>query len=287
MVKRGLGKGLGALIPTSGADEVRVGEIPIDEIAPNPNQPRKHFDPQAFEELVVSIKEFGLIQPVVCRTKGKDFEIIAGERRWRAAKEAGLNAIPVIIRNSTDTESLEMALIENIQRENLNAIEEATAYNQLIEDFDITQTELASRLGKSRTTIANTLRLLNLPEEVKSFIAEGNLSAGHARALLTLDDVEKQKKLAERIVIEGLSVRQAENIARLLMIREAKRPHRRLQPTAFKDIAKELGKSLATRVRVKLTSKKGKIEIDFKSLDDLDRIYHLLVGKSPTQHKAH
>lgn len=287
MVKRGLGKGLGALIPTSGADEVRVGEIPIDEIVPNPNQPRKHFDPQAFEELVVSIKEFGLIQPVVCRIKGKDFEIIAGERRWRAAKEAGLNAIPVIIRNSTDTESLEMALIENIQRENLNAIEEATAYNQLIEDFDITQAELASRLGKSRTAIANTLRLLNLPEEVKSLIAEGNLSAGHARALLTLDDVEKQKKLAERIVIEGLSVRQAENIARLLMIQEAKRPHRRLQPTAFKDIAKELGKSLATRVRVKLTSKKGKIEIDFKSLDDLDRIYHLLVGKSPTQHKVH
>ncbi len=287
MVKRGLGKGLGALIPTSGADEVRVGEIPIDEIVPNPNQPRKHFDPQAFEELVVSIKEFGLIQPVVCRIKGKDLEIIAGERRWRAAKEAGLNAIPVIIRNSTDTESLEMALIENIQRENLNAIEEATAYNQLIEDFDITQAELASRLGKSRTAIANTLRLLNLPEEVKSLIAEGNLSAGHARALLTLDDVEKQKKLAERIVIEGLSVRQAENIARLLMIQEAKRPHRRLQPTAFKDIAKELGKSLATRVRVKLTSKKGKIEIDFKSLDDLDRIYHLLVGKSPTRHKVH
>ncbi|MDP3012679.1 MAG: ParB/RepB/Spo0J family partition protein, partial [Candidatus Subteraquimicrobiales bacterium] len=175
MIKRGLGKGLGALIPIPDAGEVRIEEILIDNIIPNPNQPRKHFDPQAFEELVSSIKEFGLIQPIVVRTKENNFEIIAGERRWRAAKEAGLATIPAIIRNSTDTESLEMALIENIQRENLNAVEEATAYHQLIEDFDLTQGELASKLGKSRAAIANTLRLLDLPEEIKSLIAEGNL----------------------------------------------------------------------------------------------------------------
>lgn len=277
MAKRGLGKGLGALIPSPGPSEApQVEEILVDDIHPSPDQPRKHFGQQAFEDLVVSVKEFGLIQPVVVRPKGTGFELVVGERRWRAAKEAGLKAIPAVIRGTTDTESLEMALIENIQRENLNALEEAAAFRKLIEQFDMTQAGLASRVGKSRAVIANTLRLLQLPGDVKQLIEDGDLSSGHARALLSLDDEERQKKLAQRIITEGLSVRQTENIVRLMSL-PGPRTHRPLQPKAFKAIAKKLGERLSAKVRVSMTSKKGKIEIDFKSLDDLERIYELLV----------
>lgn len=279
MAKRGLGRGLSSLIPTVPiTEELKVEQIPLTDIMPNPNQPRKHFDPEAFKELVASIKEYGLVQPIVVRSRGAGYELVAGERRWRAAKEANLTTIPSIIKRSTDTESLEIGLIENLQREDLNAIEEASAYRQLVEGFDITQAELASRLGKSRTAITNTLRLLQLSEGIKHLIADGNISSGHARALLALEDEEHQKKLAERIMEEGLSVRQAENIVRLWQLsRSAKRSHRRhLEPNRFKQVARKMAKALSARVRIKMYQKKGKIEIDFKSVEDLERIFKLL-----------
>ncbi|MDI6822345.1 MAG: ParB/RepB/Spo0J family partition protein [Actinomycetota bacterium] len=284
MVKRGLGRGLSALISTLGQEEegVWAEEIPVENISPNPNQPRKQFDPQAFEELVASIKEFGLVQPVVVRPKSDGFELVAGERRWKAAKEAGLTTIPAVIKESTDTESLEISLIENLQREDLNAIEEAMAYRQLIEQYNITQGELANRVGRSRVAITNTLRLLQLPDEIKQLITDGDISSGHARALLSLEDPEQQKKLAKRVVAEGLSVRQTENMVRLWQMSGAK--HRRvLQPKAFKTIAKNLSETLSARVRVKMAQKKGKIEIEFKSIDELERIYKLIMQRIPVQ----
>lgn len=279
MVKRGLGKGLSSLIPTiPTTEEIKVEQVPLTDIMPNPNQPRKNFDPEPFGELVASIKEYGLVQPIVVRPRGAGYELVAGERRWRAAKEAGLATIPSVIKRSTDAESLEIALIENLQREDLNAIEEATAYNQLIEGFDITQAELSTRVGKSRAAITNTLRLLQLPESIKRLITEGNISSGHARALLALEDEEHQKKLAERIMEEGLSVRQAENIVRLWQLSRLPRTsqQRHLEPKRFKQVARKIAKTLSARVRIKMYQKKGKIEIDFKSVEDLERIFKLL-----------
>jgi len=286
VAKRGLGKGLGSLIPS--AEHIGGGpqleRIPIREISPNAFQPRKNFDSEAFQELVSSIKEFGVIQPIVVRPKGLSYELVAGERRWRAANEAGLEAVPAIIRETSDTESLELALVENLQRENLNAIEEAAAYQQLIGKFNLTQGELAAVVGKNRTTITNTLRLLQLPREVQKLIEEDNLSSGHARALLSLEEEEKQVNLANRIVQEGLSVRQTENTVRLLSFRKtgANQP-RHLQPKAFKTIAKKLGESLSTKVKIKMTQKKGKIEIEFKSLNDLERIFRVLTERASSE----
>lgn len=280
MAKGGLGKGLGALIPAGEMEEERLIEVPVSDIVPNPNQPRKHFNQQALDEMVASIKEFGLIQPIVVRSKGTKYEIVAGERRLKAAEMAGLKTIPAVIRQSTDTESLEMALIENLQRENLNAIEEAQAYKQLIEEFKLTQTELAEKVGKSRVAIANSIRLLGLPESIKQLIIDGGISSGHARALLSLADEEQQIKLAERILIEGLTVRQTENIVRLWQMVGVTKPKKRLlQPKAFKKLARAMTKALGAKVRVKMTPKKGKIEIDFKSVEDLSRVYEKVVAK--------
>lgn len=275
--KRGLGRGLGALIPSLGqTEETQFEELPIASIRSNPRQPRKHFDEESFQELVESIKQFGLVQPIIVRPRGEGFELMAGERRWRAAKEAGLTVVPAVIRNSSEAESLELALVENLQREDLNALEEAAAYRMLIEEFNITQGELAERVGKSRVAVTNTLRLLHLSVDIQAEIVEGKISSGHARTLLSLPGSEEQRKLAARIVSEGLSVRQTESIVRLLTSAKEAPRKRALQPKAFKMVAKELGKILKTRVKIRMGEKSGKLEIQFQSVGDLERIVALI-----------
>ncbi|MDO8886929.1 ParB/RepB/Spo0J family partition protein [Candidatus Oleimmundimicrobium sp.] len=286
MVRRGLGKGLNSLIPSGGQVEggLRLEQISIKEIATNPYQPRKSIEQESFQGLVTSVKEHGVVQPIVVRPKGLSYELIAGERRWRAAQEAGLEVIPAIVKEASDAESLELALVENLQRENLNAMEEAMAYRELIDKFNLTQAELAAVVGKSRTVITNTLRLFQLPKEVRQLIEEGNLSSGHARTLLSLEDEKKQIDLANRIIQDGLSVRQTENMVRLLKFSGSHAQHpRQLQPKAFKTIAKKLSERLSTKVKVKMTHKKGKIEISFKSLDDLERICQALNDKASSE----
>lgn len=281
MAKGGLGKGLSALIPTlNDTKGVPLEHIPVSDITPNPHQPRKHFDPQAFEEMVASVKEFGIVQPIIVKPQGPVFQLIAGERRWLAAKEAGLKTIPALVKKSTRIESLEIALIENLQREDLNAIEEATAYEYLIEECGLTHEELGKKIGKSRVAVTNILRLLRLPPGIKQFIIEGSLSEGHARPLLSLEDEEKQKELALRIIEENLTVRQVEKLVRLGQISAEHRQKRLHQPKAFKILAGELRKILSAPVRVKMTSKKGKIEIDFNSMEELERIFKLISNQT-------
>lgn len=289
MQKRGLGRGLESLIPSLNqnidipqvvqeASGSRLQYIQITKIIPNPNQPRKYFDEEAFGELVASVKEHGLVQPVIVRQVGSLFELIAGERRWRAAREAGLASVPAVIRDSSDRETLELALIENVQRQNLNALEEATAYYHLIEDFDLTQEQVAERVGKSRSAVANTIRLLQLPDAVKELIFEGKLSSGHARALLSLDGEDLQIRLAERVVQDGLSVRQAEAMAKLWR-NPGQKKHTQPTPLHYRRAAKDLTKRLSTKVRIKAQGEKGKVEIHFESEDELRRIYAVLAGE--------
>lgn len=278
MAKRGLGRGLSSLIPSLANDSTGLEEIAVSEICANPHQPRLQFDPESFSELVASIGRHGIVQPVVVRPKGDTYELIAGERRWRAAREAGLAAIPAIIKTSSDSESLQLALIENIQREDLNAIEEAVAYRRLADDFGCTQAELADLVGKNRATVANTMRLLQLPESVQSMIGEGRLSSGHARALLALDGDEEQHKLAQRVAAEGLSVRQTEDLARLWQLAHNKTTVGKPSPSPeIKAIARRLGRTLGTKVRAKLVGNKVRVEIELKDADDLRRLEDLIV----------
>ena len=291
MQKKGLGRGLEALIPNFSPSlgtplivedepDVLLQNIPVSKIVPNPNQPRKHFDEEAFTDLVISVKEHGLLQPVVVRKIGAIFELIVGERRWRAAKEAGLEQVPAIIKNTSDVEVMELAIIENVQRQDLNALEEATAYYHLVEDFGLSQEQLAKRVGKSRSAIANTLRLLNLPAAVKEYILNGKITAGHARAILSSPREDMQIKLAERIVSDGLSVRQAEAIAKLWQSPSQKKL---VQPAPLyhKSMARSISKKLSVKVRIKAQGEKGRLEIHFKSEDELKRIYTLLTGREP------
>jgi ParB family transcriptional regulator, chromosome partitioning protein len=300
--KRGLGKGLGALIPTAPAgvayappgdagpaDATDVPSeraadvagayfdlVPVTAITPNPRQPRQVFDEDALAELAASIRAVGLLQPIVIRTVGAGrYEIVMGERRWRACQEAGLEAVPAIVRQTTDDDMLRNALIENLHRQELNALEEAAAYQQLLDDFGATHDELARRIGRSRPHITNTIRLLNLPPSVQRRVAAGVLSAGHARALLGIDDPEIQEQLAHRIVAEGLSVRAVEEIVAMgAMAAKARRQPARKQPVAprLADLADRLSDVLDTRVKVELGQRKGKIVVEFGSLDDLERI---------------
>lgn len=266
------------MIPSLATENTALEEIAITEIRANPSQPRVQFDPDAFSELVASVSRHGIVQPVVVRPKDGGFELIAGERRWRAAREAGLEAVPAIIKTSDDSESLQLALIENIQREDLNAIEEAAAYRRLVDDFGCTQAEMAELVGKNRTTVANTMRLLQLPEAVRGMICEGRLSSGHARALLALDGNDAQIKLAQRVAGEGLSVRQTEELARLWQMSQNKTAGVRPSPSPeIKAIARRLGKSLGTKVRAKLVGNKVKVEIELKDADDLRRLEDLIV----------
>lgn len=278
MKKSVLGKGLDALIPTE-----KVGQgyviLGIDEIRPNTYQPRKDFDEEAINELAVSIQEKGIIQPIVVRKNMNAYEIIVGERRWRAAQRVGLTKVPVIIKDASDREALELALVENLQREDLNPIEEATAYDQLIEDFGLTHEEISKRIGKERSTITNQLRLLKLPEEVREALIKGEITAGHARALLGLESPNKMKEVLEAIRKEKLSVRKTEKLVqKLLGDKQASiKPHD-VDPF-IKHLTDELKKALGTQVKIIDKGGKGKIEIEYYSKDELERLIEILGGK--------
>lgn len=280
MAKRGgLGTNLDALIPLT-VDEVEVGaqtEIDINLIDPNPRQPRTIFDQEALQELVASIKEIGILQPPVVRSAGNRYELIMGERRLRAAKLAGLSKIPVIIRQTPNNELLREALIENIHRSQLNALEEGAAYSQLLNDFNCTQEELAKKLGRSRTVITNTIRLLNLPTSVQQKVAAGVISAGHARALLGLADAAAIEKLAHRIVAEGLSVRAIEEIIAISKpsTKKSGKSSKKSSPE-LKDLADQLGDVLDTRVRIESAGGKGEIIIEYAGAEDLQRLFKLI-----------
>jgi ParB family chromosome partitioning protein len=309
--KGGLGRGLASLIPTGPADggprlgeaaaDVVIGgidsgnvgavyrEIDPSTIEPNPRQPRQVFDEEALAELVHSIREFGLMQPIVVREvgdgSGSRYQLVMGERRWRASQQAGLTSIPAIVRETADDNLLRDALLENIHRAQLNPLEEAAAYQQLLEEFDVTHEELAGRIGRSRPVISNMIRLLRLPIAVQRRVAAGVLSAGHARALLALDaGPEAQEELAARIVAEGLSVRATEEAVTLANRDDAKppKPTRRkpIQMPGLQDIAERISRSYDTRVTVSLGKRKGKIVVEFGSVDDLQRIVGLMDPKS-------
>ncbi len=286
----GLGRGIGSLIPAGQRDAVdvffssdsqglvavpgaKLAFLELSRIIPNPQQPRKVFEPEALAELVHSIKEFGVLQPIVVRPRQDDFELIMGERRFRAAKEAGLTAIPAVIRDTTDENMLRDALLENLHRANLNPLEEASAYKQLLEDFGITQEQLADRLGRSRPQITNTLRLLRLPLDVQQKLVAGVLTAGHARALLAADSEELMSELAGRVIREGLSVRGLEE---LIASGVGKKKKPVIKPGGKTDMlhemAQELGDRLNTVVKIKLGRQKGQIVIEFGSVADLRRI---------------
>ncbi len=313
--RRGLGRGLGSLIPTAPRAEGEVlhegevlgraepgsapveptgssqtslapvdgayfAELPVEAISPNPRQPRQVFDEDAMAELVHSVKEIGLLQPIVVRPLGGDrYELIMGERRWRATQEAGLGTIPAIVRETEDDALLRDALLENLHRAQLNPLEEAAAYQQLLDDFSCTHEELAARIGRSRPQISNTLRLLRLSPEVQRRVAAGVLSAGHARALLAIENADIQDRLAARVVAEGISVRALEEIVAVGELGSGPRPAvRRNKPTApgLADLASRLSDRLETRVKVDLGRSKGKITVEFASLPDLERIVAIM-----------
>ena len=278
MAKRGLGRGLSALIPGAGQEAVGAEplELPIDMISPNPNQPRTAMDETGIDELADSIGKVGVLQPIIVRPHADGYQIIAGERRWRASRAAGLTKVPVRVMSSTETESLAIALIENLQRQDLNAVEEARGYRRLIDEYSMTQAELADRVSKSRSGVTNALRLLDLPEEVLDLMYENKLTAGHARAVLAVPAEAGRIRLAHKIVDEGLSVRDAENVARLMAVGQGERTARPVSPKSYKVVARKLRRLLATNVRVRQTAKKGKIEIDFVDETDLERILRVL-----------
>ncbi len=281
MSKRGLGRGLSALIPTASQEShagEEVTELAIDLITPNPDQPRTDIDEDAVAELSDSIKKVGLLQPIIVRPLGEGYQIIAGERRWRACRQAGLERVPVRVMSTNSVESLELALIENLQREDLNPIEEARGYRKLLTGHQMTQAELADKVSKSRSTITNALRLLDLPEEVQELVYKGVISAGHARAVLSIPDEAARIRLAEKIANEGLSVREAENLARLVAAGQSERPARPASPKSFKVVARALRRYLGTNVRVRAGKDKNKIEIEFRSEEELERLSSLLTG---------
>lgn len=287
--RSGLGKGLGALIPTevTGERGSSLVEIPIGDVRPNTYQPRRHFDEEALASLTASVRELGVLQPVLVRPAGEgQYELIAGERRWRAARRAGLSAIPAIVREAGDVASLEQALVENLHREDLNALEEAAGYQQLIEEFHLTHDQVAARVGKSRTAVTNVLRLFQLPPSIQKLVAEGTLSGGHARALLGTPDRAFQEALAKRAVAEGMSVRAVEDAVRLRnelgeqlggtpagTDPAGAMPKRRLPRAGLDDLAELLSHHLDTRVKVEMGSKRGRIVVEFGGLEDLERIY--------------
>lgn len=277
--KGGLGRNLDSLIPTpirlTGVDTPIAdrSEVPLQSIQPNPKQPRSVFDPDALAELAASIKEIGILQPPVVRRVGDNrYELIMGERRLRAAKIAGLTTIPVIIRETQDTELLREALVENIHRSNLNSLEEAAAYNQMLTDFGLTHDELASKLGKSRPVVTNTLRLLNLPISVQKKLAAGSLSAGHARALLAISDPVEIERIASKIIAEGLSVRATEELISFGVPKKAGQNKKLSSLGKYRELEEQLENSLNTRVRIKGGKSGGKIAIEFADGNDLQRI---------------
>ena len=297
MARRGgLGKGLGALIPPGGTLEVEAGgleELPTASIRPNRFQPRDHFDEEALGSLADSIREVGLLQPVLVRPVDDGYELIAGERRWRAARRVGLQTIPALVRPSDDATALENALVENLHRDNLNPLEEAAAYQQLIEDFGLTHDAVAAQVGRSRASVTNALRLLQLPPAIQKLVHDGRLDMGHARALLGTPDRAFQEQLAKRAVDEGLSVRAVEDAIREHESRPGNgeqgaatapsgaRPTRSaLRPPGLLELEELLGDHLDTRVRISMGSARGKVVVEFSTLEDLERIYRLMTEGS-------
>ena len=297
----GLGRGIGSLIPEGDRNAVdvffgsdskqpigvevapgaRLGQLDLDQITPNPQQPRTVFEADAFAELVHSIREFGVLQPIVVRPLGAGYELIMGERRLRASKEAGLVSIPAVVRETADENMLRDALLENIHRANLNPLEEASAYKQMLEDFGTTQDQLADKLGRSRPQITNTLRLLKLPMDVQDKVAAGVLSAGHARALLSTNDETTMRELANRVIREGISVRGLEEIVSGAKIKPGKatiRPGGKQD--MLKELAEEVGDHLNTVVKISIGRKKGQMVIEFGNLVDLRRIIQDIKGKN-------
>jgi ParB family transcriptional regulator, chromosome partitioning protein len=294
----GLGKGLGALIPpggTEGAATENAGldELPLASISPNRFQPRGHFDEEALSQLADSIREVGVLQPVLVRPSGDgQYELIAGERRWRAARRVGLQTIPALVRETDDAAALEQALVENVHRDNLNPLEEAAAYQQLVEDFGLTHDEVAARVGRSRATVSNTLRLMQLPPAIQKAVQEGKLSNGHARALLGTPDRAFQERLAKQIVADDLSVRATEDAVRDHQGQgngaasagtdagvEVTPAVRKLRPPGLVELEELLGDHLETRVKISMGASRGKVVVEFSTLEDLERIYRRIAGE--------
>ena len=302
--RSGLGRGLSSLIPqaeqpgTVGTEgRPTLTEIAVGDITKNPNQPRMHFDEESLGELAASIAQIGVLQPILVRATDDGFQLIAGERRWRAAKRAGLTTVPAVVRVSDDISAVEEALVENLHREDLTALEEAAAYLQLIEDFKLTHEDVAKRIGKSRSAVTNTLRLLGLPPEVQRLLADGKLSAGHARAILGTPDRTLQEQLAKQAVADGWSVRYIEDVVRNGGVEPTATPAptpvpapapkpmdgaglsgaTRLRPPGLLELEQLLADHLDTRVGVQMGTKRGKVTIDFADLEDLERIYRLIV----------
>jgi ParB family chromosome partitioning protein len=283
---KGLGKGLSALIPGAAAPRAETKseradfKVNVDRVMPSPYQPRRTFDETKIEELASSIRNQGIIQPLVVRPRENHYELIAGERRWRAAMKAGLSQVPVIVREATDHEALQLALIENLQREDLNPIEEANGYKRLQEEFQWSQEEMAEKVGKSRPTIANAVRLLALPTEIQQEVASGNLPAGQARALLALQTEPLILSTCREVITKGLSTRETEKLVRRLMTGKRRRRQNPLLDPDLRSVVEDLQRSLGTRVRLipKARSTKGKIEIEYYTLPDLERIIDTITG---------
>ena len=285
----GLGKGLNALIPVGGSDEPPSSDgsglrmIPIGSIVPNPNQPRVHFDEAALEDLAKSIKAIGVLQPILVRPSNGGYELIAGERRWRAATSAGLTEIPAVVKVTDDMSSTEQALVENLHRQDLTALEEAAAYRQLLDDFSLTHDQVATRVGKSRSAISNALRLLTLPASIQEVLADGRLSAGHARAILGVSDRTVQERLAKEAVARQWSVREVEDAVRASADDSADPKKKRrgggtqqLREPGLLELEQLLGEHLSTTVSVTMSGKRGKVTIEFADLEDLERIYNAM-----------
>lgn len=284
--RRGLGRGLGALIPTDAEAESNATEgiqtVAINAIQPNPHQPRTVMEERKLNELAASIREHGLIQPLIVTQDGDKYTLIAGERRWRAAQLAGLEALPVVIKEATPQEMLELAIIENVQRADLNPLEEAYAYRQLMDDFGMTQEEVSKRMGKGRSTVANLVRLINLPQNIQQAVVNEAISGAHARALLPLPTPQQQTAAMNQVIKLGLSVRQTERLVTNLLA--AKKPEPKVKtalPPELLDLEKQFRESLGTRVQIEKTASGGRVVIHYYSDEDLQMIYDAIVGEDP------
>jgi len=282
MVRRtGLGRGLDALIPQTTDTSESVREIPIDEIAPNPRQPRQHFAEESLQELAESIRQHGIVQPVIVARSGgtPPYQLVAGERRWRAAKLAGLRAIPAIVRDLSPRQAVEIALVENVQRADLSPLETAMAYRALIEEFGLTQAEVAERVGKSRSAVANTLRLLDAPVPIQDALAAGEITEGHARALLALPDAASQIEALQMVRERGLTVRQTEQLVREWTVRRARRPSRAAPLASYGWLQEALQRRLRTKVELRGTERGGRLIIHYYSAEELHRLLSELLGQ--------
>ncbi|MCK4533066.1 ParB/RepB/Spo0J family partition protein [bacterium] len=280
-MRKALGRGLEALIPSFTSEEEKkevIVNIPLDKIKPNKYQPRFHFAEGKIKELADSIKEKGIVQPILVLAKEEGYELIAGERRWRASQIAGVKEIPALVKKMSEREIFEISLIENIQREDLNPLEEAEAYQRISKEFKLTQEELAKKLGKTRSSVANSVRLLNLPEKIKGFLSSGILSSGHARAILSLKEQKSQEDLAQRVATQKLSVRETEEIVQHYKPKKGKtKPgEEKTQNPEITNLEEKIQYALGTKVKIKNSGKKGKIEIFYYSLEDMERIIKLL-----------